>query len=267
MRYTLLEMTQRILESMESDEISDINETPESLAVANIIKECYFDIVGEFNPMEVEGLFKLDASGNSSLPTLMYIPTSISKILWLQYNISDADKPNYQELQYIRPEEFFYETSGIDPDDTTYDDMTVTINGTAFVFRYKNDKFPQKYTIFDDYYVIFDSYDVGTELTLTQARTLGFGDRVPTFTMSNTFTPDLDPRQFQLLLQDSKRTAFEELKQASHKIATEKTRKNRIIGQKIKADNDPASTNQARVGFGRRSGPMTSIKRAMRNGS
>ena len=68
MRYTLLDMTKRILESMESDEVSDINETPEAVSVANIIKECYFDIIGQHAPDETEGIYKLDASGDNLKP-------------------------------------------------------------------------------------------------------------------------------------------------------------------------------------------------------
>jgi hypothetical protein len=48
-KYTLLELTQRILESMDSDEVDSIEDSPESLAVANIIKECYFDILGKLD--------------------------------------------------------------------------------------------------------------------------------------------------------------------------------------------------------------------------
>lgn len=42
MKYTLLELTQRILESMNSDEVNSIGDTEESMTVANIIKESLF---------------------------------------------------------------------------------------------------------------------------------------------------------------------------------------------------------------------------------
>ena len=102
MRYTLLELTQRIMESMESDEISDINETPESVSVANIIKECYFDIVGEMNMAEQEGLFKLDSSGDNTKPVLMYVPSTVGNIQYLNYNkVDSVATPNYKDLRYV----------------------------------------------------------------------------------------------------------------------------------------------------------------------
>ena len=45
MKYTLLEMTQDILSNMSSDEVNSISDTPESLQVATIIKQKYYDIV------------------------------------------------------------------------------------------------------------------------------------------------------------------------------------------------------------------------------
>jgi hypothetical protein len=44
-KMTLLEMTQDILSDMDSDEVNSINDSVESLQVAQIIKTTYFNIV------------------------------------------------------------------------------------------------------------------------------------------------------------------------------------------------------------------------------
>lgn len=267
MRYTLLEMVQRILESMESDEVSDINETTEATTVANIIKECYFDIVGELNMAELEGLFKLDSSGDNLKPVLMYVPSTVSRVQYLKYNIDDSvATPNYRDLRYVSNKEFLYYQQNFDPTDAAIDQMTIELNGTDFVFQYRNDRWPTYYTIFDENSVVFDAFDVSVESTLTQVRSLGYGSIVPEFTLSNTWVPDLDPRQFQLLLQDSKATAFVELKQIQNATAEKKARKNRILTQKNKNDNDPTFSNQNHAQFGRRGGNFPLIQRAMRAG-
>jgi len=266
MRYTLLELVQRILESMESDEVSDINETVESVSVANIVKECYFDIVGEMNMDEQEGLIKLDSSGDNTKPVLMTVPSTVSRIRWLKYNISDdINTPDWQDVRYVTPEEFLFFQKGMDPTDTTVDQMTVTLDGGDFVMQYWNDHFPRYYTIFDDQKVVFESFDSSVESTLTSERVMGFGDFVPSFVMSNTWVADLDPRQFQLLLQDAKATAFVELKQQQNPTAEKKARKNRILTQKNKSDNDPEYTNLRHAQFGRK-GQTFSMQRAMRYG-
>lgn len=269
MRYTLLELVKRVLESMESDEVSDINETSESVTVANIIKECYFDIAGQFNPAELEGLFKLDAGGDNTKPVLMTMPSTASRVMWLKYNIGAADRPDWQDLQYMSNEEFFEYQSGLDPDATNLDDFTHPVNNADFVFLYKNDDWPQYYTIFDDYTVIMDSYLATEENTLTQVRTLAYGPLVAEFEMENEWVPDLDPRQFQLLLQESKATAFQELKQTTNAKAEAKSRKNQILTQKNKYDNRPSWAGQDRVSFGRHGGnsSYSNMQRAMRRGS
>ena len=59
MRYSLIELVQRILESMDSDEVDSISDTVESLAVANSGKECYFDIISNLDLPEKVDIFQL----------------------------------------------------------------------------------------------------------------------------------------------------------------------------------------------------------------
>lgn len=251
MKYTLLELVQRILESMESDEVSDIAETPESLAVANIIKECYFDIIGTLHPSEETGLFKLDASADDTKPCLMYIPSTVSKIDWLKYNTSE-DQTEYDMLRFVDVEQFLSYQESLDPADTDTDQMTVTVDGKDYTFKFFNDRHPSMYTILRDYYLIFDSYDSDVEDTLTEERSLGFGQLAPSFTMSNTFTPDLDPRHFQLLLKEAKAQAYVELKQAENPRMERSARRNWVTMQKTRNDNDPRSSRQDHWTFGRK---------------
>lgn len=269
MRYTLLEMVQRILESMESDEVSTVGETPESTSVANIIKECYFDLIGEVNPAETEGLFKLSASGDNTRPALMYLPENVSKMVWLKYNISDTfPDPEYQYVSYRDNEEFLYYNTGLDLSDPNVSSMEISHNGTTFQFQLRTDSDPHYYTILNDRLIIFDSYDSSKEVTLTEARSLGWGSLVPDFLIEDTFIPDLDPRQFQLLLNEAKAQAFIELKQSTNDKAEKRARKNKILAKKQRDDNDPSWANQRHASFGRRAiASLTQdMIRAMRRG-
>lgn len=267
MRYTLLELTQRILESMESDEVSTVGETPESTSVANIIKECYFDIVGQHSMAEQEGLYKLDSAADSTKPTLMYVPENLSRIKWIKYENFEGDR---EEVRFVSNEEFLYYQEGIDLDLANTGEMVVEVNGKPFKFRFYKNQTPSVYTVFDDYYVIFDGYDDRTGTTLTEDRTTVFGMLVPGFQLVDTWIPDLDPRQFQLLLQEAKAQAFIELKQTANPKAEAKARKNHILTQKNKRDMDPEYANQAHAGFGRKSRngfPRNQLQRDMRRGS
>lgn len=269
MRYTLLEIVKRVLDSVSGDEVSTIGETPESLTVANIVKQCYFDIVGELSMDEEEGPYKLDASGDNTKPTLMTIPSNVSKIHWFKYDKGETEQ-DYQDISYRDPEEFLFYMTGLDTTQSNVSSMSVSINGKSFTFKYYNDRMPTYYTIYDDYYVILDSYDNTVETTLTENRSLVYASLVPSFSLSDSWVPDIDPRQFQLLINESISQAAIELNQAQNPVSERKARTNKISAQRNKRDNNPGWANQKHAQFGRngRNGfPRNSIQRAMRKSS
>lgn len=252
MKYTLLDLVQRILESMESDEVSSINETPESISVANIVKECYFDIVGKLGSPETRGLFKFDASGDGAKPALLLVPNTVSRVEWVRYrDLEDADI-RWKDIRFVDNEEFLYYQEGFSPSDGNVVTQTVTFNGKPWTFYLYNDRTPEYYTIFDEQFVVFDAFDGDEEATLTEAHSMGFGELIPAWSFTDSFVPDLDARQFQLLLQDAKSTAHIEHKQAPNPKAEAKARSNHILAQKQKNDNDPYSSVQTHYRYGRK---------------
>ena len=82
---TLLNIVQNILSSMSSDEVNSIGDTVESMQVAQIVQNKYYDIVARGDLTLDERLFQLVPSDNSSIPVLMTIPEGCSRISWLQY--------------------------------------------------------------------------------------------------------------------------------------------------------------------------------------
>ena len=66
------------------------------------------------------------------------------------------------------------------------------------------------------------------------------------------YVPDLDARQFQLLLQASKAQAFYELKQVENPKAEKKERKNTILAQRTKANVRLTNAFDAAPKFGRK---------------
>jgi len=82
---TVLTMVQNILSRMSSDEVNSIGDTPESLQVATILQNKYYDIVARGTLTIDETLFQLIPSDNANNPVLMIIPEGVSRIDWLQY--------------------------------------------------------------------------------------------------------------------------------------------------------------------------------------
>lgn len=88
---TLLEMTQDILSRLDSDAVNSISDTVESMQVATIIKNKYYDVLSRGGLPENNKLFQLDPSLDINSPTLMYVPDGVGHIEWIKYFDSDPN--------------------------------------------------------------------------------------------------------------------------------------------------------------------------------
>lgn len=237
MRLTLLEMVQRILESMESDEVNSYSDTTESSAVANIIKETFDYLTARMDLPRTQTLFQLTASGDNTKPVLMTKPTDVIDIDSVQYSHTSSGKVIWEDVSAMDPEDFLRMQMGLNESETNISTMNLSLDGTDFVMKYYTDRKPKYYTTFEGDQIVFDSYDSTAGDTLQQSRTMCTGSKVPTFTMSDTFVPDLSPRQFQLLLNEAKDQAFIELKQQQNAHASRRAGKMFANIQRTKDNN------------------------------
>jgi hypothetical protein len=236
MKFTLLEMVQEILQSMESDEVNSIDDTVESYAVAVLIRSVFYDLAIDLGLPEHEGLFELIASGDSTKPVLMTVPSGVSLVRNIKYNnkLTSETYANYKEVSFKNFEDFLVDQTTLTGQSSNVGQMTFTSNGDSFEVMYRTDKMPQFYTTMDDNQLIFDSYDSTEDTTLQKSKTMCMGVIYPTFDLTDNFTPDIDPPQFSLLKNRAKVRAFAELKQAQNAEAAGEARRQKIIVQKRK---------------------------------
>jgi len=209
---TLIQIVQDILSDMDSDEVSSINDSVESLQVAQIVKSTYYNIIdGKDFPFLYE-LFQLTPTSTVSRPTHMSLPDSIIDLKWIKYDNKElaATKNLYQVIQYKTPEEFLYITDNRDSGDAL---ITVVNDSTGIKINVYNDRGPSYFTSFDDENLVFDSYDSVKEVSLTANNTQCHGKKSVAFTLTDSFTPDLPDQMFTYLLAEAKSTCFVTLKQ------------------------------------------------------
>jgi len=214
-KMTLLEMTQDILSDMDSDEVNSINDSVESLQVAQIIKTTYYNIIDGRDYDFLYELFQLDASGTSSRPTHMKLPENIIDLKYIKYNcktLTDT-KDKYLKIKYLMPEDFM---EVVDKRDSSKSNVTVVTDPTGISINVMKDKAPEYFTSFDDENLVFDSYDSEIDSTLTNTKTQCHGKRSVAFTLSDSFTPDLPVQMFSYLLAEAKSTSFVTLKQMAN---------------------------------------------------
>lgn len=237
MKYTLLELTQAVLSSMDSDEVTSINDTVESLQVVEVIKTVYDDIISRSDLQTSKTLFNLTESGLPSKPTLMTKPEDIDKLEWLKYNaIQDGDTaPNWVYLRYLPPEMYIDMMHSQNLDESWIESFNHTFpDGSNVLFYYRNDRSPENYTTFDDGTLFFDAYDSALDTYLLGSKTLCYGSRVSDFQSVDSYVPNLHPQQFSLLLNEAKSLAWAELKQTVHQKAEQTARRNWVHLQKTR---------------------------------
>ena len=119
--------------------------------------------------------------------------------------------------------------------------------------RFKNDKKPQFCTVIQDYYILFDSLDYQLDTTIQTSKTLCFGQILPTFELYDNFIPNLDDKQFPLLVNEAKTWAWYELKQMPHQKAEIESKRQWVVAQKNESVVNRPTYFEALPDFGRRS--------------
>lgn len=221
MKYTLLELTQSVLSSMDSDEVNSINDTVESQQVVEIIKTVYDDIISRGDLESNKAPFNLTPSGNPATPVLMTKPANIDHIHWIKYDSRTAANlaPVWVDMNYLQFMDFVDYTHQYRVGETNVSSFVFSADGFTTTFSYRTDQAPKYYTTFNDNTVIFDAYNVAVDTTLQGSKTLCYGSKTTDFVEIDSFVPSLQPKQFALLLNEAKSLAWAELKQTTHQKA------------------------------------------------
>lgn len=233
LKKTLLAMTQKILSSMDSDYVNSINDTVEAQQVAEIIQEVYGNMVVELDLPTHNLVTTLVALGDVNKPNYMQLSDDMGTINWIKYDSRTETNTDIQlkEITYLEPDMFHNHISS--RNESSADVTVVTdFNGTKLLI--KTNANPKYWTSFDDEYIIFDSYDSVIDTTLQAAKSAISTSKFKTFTLSDTFIPDLPDRFFPLLQAEAKAQAFAELKQVSNNKAERTARVQRVKLQKDK---------------------------------
>ncbi len=203
MKRTLLEITQSILNDLDSEPVNSIFDTEEAQQVASVVRDTYFNIIAAREHPEHDELLKLTALSDSSKPTVFEYPENLKEIRVFEYN--------GKEVYWKDPLKFLDSLPNSGDADTL--DFTHPINSVSLTIRTNKD--PRYYTSFDNEYIICDSYDSAVDTTLQESKSRCWGTKYPTFTMSDSHTPDLSEVMFPYLLAEAKSVCFSVFKSGS----------------------------------------------------
>ena len=232
MKMTLLEIVQDILNDISSDFVNSIDDTEESMQVAQIVKSTYQAMMSNRNwPHLKRGLVVVPYS-DSSKPTHMKVVEDIKELLSINYDIRKGGetRKRFTEIRWLEPDSFLRKVNQED-NTKSYVDTVQDPSGIELFIR--KDKSPQFYTSFDDNTLVFDSYDNSVDATLQQSKVQAYGYVFPSWTHLDGFVPDLPAEAFSALVEEAKSKASLKLNQSpDQKAEQESGRQQRWLARK-----------------------------------
>jgi hypothetical protein len=232
MKMSLLEMVTDILNDMDSDEVNSITDTIESQQVAQIVKTCYFEMLGNRNWPHLRQMFQLNDSGYIDKPNYLKIPDNIKELSFFKYDKFTASNPKTTilDVEYKHPDSFLRLVSSRNSLNANVQTVSDFSGVKLLILK---DVPPTYWTSFDDTYIVTDSYDNAVDDTLHASKTQCLGYVEPLWNHENDFIPDLPSEAFSALLSEAKSTAFLALKQVPNQKAEQKAnRQNRWLARK-----------------------------------
>ncbi len=227
-------MTQNILSALDSDNVDSIDETVESIQVAELVREAYYDLMSQRDWPFLRLLTSFTGLGDTNNPTKMLMPENINKVFWVKYN--------KKEVVYLDPEDFKNLV-----DNRTASAGIVDSNG------YVLNQDPSYWTSYDDKTIVFDGYNSAVDNSLQQSKSDVYGVKVAVWEHTDAFIPDIPEKFFATLLAEAKAQAFVNLKQQSNAREERKAQRGRVVLQNEAWRNDQAETRtNLRVNYGRR---------------
>lgn len=232
MQYTLLEIVQDILNDMDSDEVNSIDDTIESQQVAQIVKTCFYEMIGNRNWPHLKRLIQLESSGDLSKPNYLRIPVNLKELSFFKYQKQkqNDNKILTQDVIYKTPEQFLKIISNRNTSDSK---VTLIKDFGNSYLPIINNQSPTYWTTFDDLYIVTDSWDKEIDDTLKKSKTQCIAYINPVWVRLNEAIPDLPIEALPALLEESKSTAFFTLKQMANQKAEQKaSRQQRWLSRK-----------------------------------
>lgn len=249
MKRSLLDIVQEILNDLDSDEVNSINDTVESLQVANIIRACYLEMTSNRNWPDQKKLVQIAASNDLNKPNYMRLPDNIKEVVQFSYNKAKEGQTKlvYQSVKFVYPDEFL---RLVNSRDTDLDNVIIVTDENGIQIPVVNNQPPSYWTSFDDNWMVFDAYDSAVDDTLKASKSQVIAYVEKAWVHDDNAIPDLPSEAFSALVEEAKSTAFLALKQMPNQKAEQKaSRQQRWLSRKAwRAEGNIRYPNYGRIG-------------------
>lgn len=246
-RSTLLEMTQRVLDAMNHDNVNSISDTIESTQIAKEARTVYYELMDRDDWPHLLQAIPLESVSDTSKPNFLKIPEEVTRIDVIRYETTQSTDTarSFDVIEYLKPNEFL---EHVLQNRSDQDNVTTVTNSNNVPMFIRNDTRPYYWTTFDDEYIIFDAYDSAVDDTMQASKSIVQGKVIPTWTHSDSFVPDLPDHMFSLMLAELTAAAFTYWKQGAS--VKDEARAARHISR-LRKDAEKTNEKDNQVHYGR----------------
>jgi hypothetical protein len=162
----------------------------------------------------------------------MALPDDVGNIQKVWYNKSSDGDQEYKPIHWRDPLDFLRHTSARNSSATgtrTVSDFNASTELLIFT-----DRMPFMYTSFDNKHIVFDSHDITIDTTLQASKSRGYGELIPTVTLTDIFTFDFETKYFPYLIAEAKSRSFSVLHKTLDQKVEQVARRHKSFIQKEK---------------------------------
>lgn len=250
-KFTLLQVVQKTLEALGSDEVNSISDSPEAEQIAQIAQDTYYELLNQREWPHLMKLRQLESVAQSARPNYLRIPDDVVRIDQIKYDNTDPNDATagalikINEVQWCEPEVFLDVTQSRN---TEKDDVQTITDFEGVRYHITNESKPLYWTSFDDEYLVFDSFNNTIESTLQGDKSQMLCKCIPDFVIADSTVADAPAHFFQTWMSEVKSTAMWYIRQEISQKDEQKARRGLAV---LRRDASRTDNSDGKVRFGR----------------
>lgn len=250
-KFTLLQIVQKTLEALGSDEVNSISDSVESTQIAEIAQDAYYELMNQQDWPHLLKLQQLESVADSTKPNYLRIPDAVVRIDQIKYDNTDpldatlGDLIQINEVQWCPNEAFLDLTQARN---TERDDVVTITDYSGVRYHILDDERPQWWTSFDDEYAVFDALNVTIDSTLQGNKSQCLCKSLPDFVIADATVADIPAHVYQIWLAEVKSTAMLYMRQEVSPKDEQRARRGLAVSRR---DASRTDSNDGKVKFGR----------------
>lgn len=250
-KFTLLQVVQKTLEALGSNEVNSLSDTVEAEQIAVMAQDAYYELMNQKEWPHLLNLKQLESVADATKPNYLRIPDDTVRIDQVKYDNTDpldstlGELIHINEVTWCEPEKFLDITQARN---TERDDVVTITDFSGIRYHILDDFKPQLWTSFDDEYVVFDAFDQDIDSTLQGNKSQALCKILPDFIIADSTIADMPAHLYQIWIAEVKSTAMLYMRQEISAKDEQRARRGLAVARR---DASRTDNNDGKIRFGR----------------